>query len=140
MLAYPYGIYQYIFLVVFFIHPTHIYIGIYYEFYHCAFMGVLLYLTSLIYWINPLLNSNRRIIDIIVAKLSITYHVYLSLYSKNKIYTTFPMLFGISLYYFSFYLCKINFIKTAAFSHAMLHIIISISASITYIDLKKIDN
>lgn len=137
MLAYPYGIYQYIFCISFLVHPTHIYMAIYYEVYYCAFMGMILYITSLMYWINPIINSKRQFIDIIVARFSIVYHVYLSLFTNNKMNTTLPMLIGISLYFFSFYLYNINFIKSAAFCHCLLHILVSIGASTTY---KKIDN
>lgn len=140
MLAYPVGIYQYIFLTALFIHPTHIYMGFYYEMNHCGYMGIALYATSLMYWINPLMNSHRRTLDMLVAKSSIIYHFYLSLYTENQNLTTLPIAIGSGLYYLSFYLYDLKYIKCAALCHCFLHSFVSIGASLTYYDYYKKQN
>ena len=137
MLAYPFGIYQYIFLTALFIHPTHIYTGFYYEMNHCAYMGIALYATSLMYWINPTMHSSRRTLDMIVAKSSILYHFYLSFYTEKHMLTFLPIAMGSGLYYMSFYLVKLKYIKIAAFCHCMLHAFVSFGASMTYMDYYK---
>jgi hypothetical protein len=98
-LGYPDGIYQYIFNTALFVHPTHIHTGFYYGMNKCGVMGLALYTTSLNYWRYPLMNSTRRTIDMIVAKSSIAYHLYLSLYTSNKFITTLPISAGSGLYF-----------------------------------------
>jgi hypothetical protein len=133
-LAYPDGIYQYIFNIALFTHPSHIYAGFYYGMNVCGIMGLSLYATSLNYWRYPLLNSTRRKIDMIVAKSSIAYHLYLSFYSTNKLVTTLPISVGSGLYFFSLYLEKKKYIKTAALCHCLLHLFVSAGASFLYRD------
>ena len=135
MLAYPFRVYQYIFFTALFLHPSHIYTGFYYGMNHCAYMGIALYATSLTYWINPLMNSRRRTIDMIVAKSSIAYHIYLSFYTQNKFITTLPMSIGCGLYGLSFYLYHLQFIKCVAACHCLLHALVSFGASMTYMDI-----
>jgi hypothetical protein len=103
-LAYPHGIYQSIFYTALFLHPTHIYVGFACGMTSCALMGVALYATSLNYWRHPVMSSRRRTIDTVVAKTSIAYHIYLSVYTTNRGVTTLPLLTGSGLYVASFYL------------------------------------
>ena len=133
-LGYPDGIYQYIFNTALFVHPTHIYTGFYYGMRSSGIMGIALYATSLNYWKYPLLNSYRRTIDMIVAKSTIAYHFYLSLYTTNKLFTTLPICVGSGLYFVSIYLEKKKYTKIAAFCHCLLHTLVSIGASFTYRD------
>jgi hypothetical protein len=134
-LGYPDGIYQWIFKTAFIVHPTHIYTGFHYGMNSCGIMGLALYTTSLNYWINPLLNSRRRTIDMIVAKSTIAYHFYLSLYTTNRYLTTLPISVGSGLYFASIVLEKNKkYVKTAAIMHCLLHILVSIGASFTYRD------
>ncbi len=133
-LGYPDGIYQYIFNTALFVHPTHIHTGFYYGMNKCGVMGLALYATSLNYWRYPLMNSTRRTIDMIVAKSSIAYHLYLSFYTSNKLITTLPMSIGSGLYFVSLYLDKKKYVKSAALCHCLLHILVSIGASLTYRD------
>jgi hypothetical protein len=134
ILSCPEGIYQYIFYTSLFIHPTHIYTGFYYGMNKCGFMGVGLYFTSLNYWRYPVINSYRRTIDLIVAKSSIAYHLYLSLFTKNKLITTLPISIGSGLYFIGCYLGNKKYVKTSAFFHCLLHLFVSIGASLTYRD------
>jgi len=133
-LSYPDRIYQCIFNTALFLHPIHIYTGFYYDMNICGLMGGALYATSLNYWRYPLINSYRRTIDIIVAKSSISYHLYLSLYTTNRWITTIPILFGSSFYFFSLYLYKKKYVKSAAFCHCLLHLFVGVGASLTYRD------
>jgi len=134
VLGYPDGIYQYIFRTALFVQPTHIFTGFYYGMNHCGLMGIALYITSLNYWRYPLLNSYRRTVDMMVAKSSIAYHLYLSIYTSNKFITTLPICVGSGLYFVSLYLEKKKYIKTAAMCHCLLHTLVSIGASFTYRD------
>ena len=133
-LTYPDGIYQYIFKITLLIHPTHIYTGFYYKMNICGLMGLLLFATSLNYWRDPLVNSTRRTVDMVVAKSSIAYHLWLSLYTYNKLITTLPISVGSCLYFFSFYLNDKKYVKSAALCHCLLHTFVSIGASLTYRD------
>jgi hypothetical protein len=80
------------------------------------------------------MNSYRRTIDMIVAKSSISYHLYLSLYTTNKWITTLPISLGSGLYFVSLYLDKKKYVKSAAFCHCLLHLLVSVGASLTYRD------
>ena len=133
-LGYPDGIYQYIFNTAFFVHPTHIYTGFYYGMTKCGIMGLALYTTSLNYWKYPLIDSLWRKIDMVVAQSTIAYHFYLSLFTSNKLLTTMPISVGSGLYFVSLYLDKKKYVKCAALCHALLHIFVSIGASLTYRD------
>ena len=133
-LGYPSGIHEYIFYTALFIHPTHIYCGFLLGMNLCAIMGVTLYATSLNYWRNPVMSSYRRTVDTIVAKSSIAYHIYLSVYTTNRFLTTLPFLTGSGLYLVSFYLYKKKNVKSAAFCHCLLHTLVSVGASFTYKD------
>jgi hypothetical protein len=138
-LGYPPGIYQSIFYTALFIHPSHIWAGFYYEMTSCALMGVALWATSLNYWRHPVIRSRRRTIDMIVAKSSIAYHLYLSLHTTNRVLTTLPILTGSGLYVASFYLYEKKYVKSAAVCHCLLHALVSIGASMTYIDYHSQD-
>jgi hypothetical protein len=133
-LAYPPGIYQSIFYTALCLHPTHIYVGFACGMTSCALMGVALYATSLNYWRHPVMSSRRRTIDTVVAKTSIAYHIYLSVYTTNRSLTTLPLLTGSGLYVASFYLYQKKYVKSAAVCHCLLHVLVSIGASMIYKD------
>ena len=133
-LGYPSGIYQSIFYTALFIHPTHIWVGFSCGMTSCALMGVALLATSLNYWRYPVICSRRRTIDMVVAKSSIAYHIYLSLYTTNRMHTTLPFLTGSGLYFASFHLYEKKYVKSAAVCHCLLHALVSLGASMTYKD------
>lgn len=133
ILSYPHGIYQKIFYTTLFLHPIHISSAFYYNNPHCGWMGILLYMTSLNFWRYPEMNSYSKMIDCIVARGSIGYHVYLSFYTSNKSITTLPMLAGISFYVVSTHLYLTNK-RYAAYCHCLLHILVSMGAIFTYRD------
>lgn len=47
----------------------------------------------------------------VVAKSSIAYHLYLSLYTTNRVSTTLPILTGSGLYVASFYLYEKKYVN-----------------------------
>jgi len=83
---------------------------------------------------NPVMSSYRRTVDAFIAKSSIVYHIYLSFYTRNWFLTTLPFLTGTGLYFVSFYLYDKKYVKGAAFCHCLLHLFVSIGASLTYKD------
>jgi len=84
-LGYPDGIYQYFFNICF-LHPINICAGFYYKNPIGGTMGLALFGTSLNYWRYPLITSYRRKMDIVVAFVSVSYHIYLSLLTKTNYY------------------------------------------------------
>lgn len=133
-LAYPPGIYPSIFYTALFLHPIHIYVGFSCGMNACALMGVALYATSLNYWRHPVMSSRRRTIDMVVAKSSIAFHIYLSVYTTNRMLTALPMSLGCSLYFASLYLYQKKYVKSAAFCHCLLHALVGMGAALTYKD------
>ena len=133
-LSMPEGIYQYIFTTALLLHPTHIYAGFYYGMKRCGIMGLALYATSLNYWRYPLIKSMRRKVDMIVAHSTIAYHLYLSLYATNKLQTMVPLFVGSSMYGCSLFFSKKMWHKTSAFCHWLLHVLVSVGATLTYRD------
>jgi len=136
-LAYPPGLYQYVFATSFF-QLQHIYFAIKYCCYDCAFMGVGLFGTSLVYWYKPLANSWRRTIDMWTAHSTIAYHTYLALTrTTNPILCGTIMIGGASMYPLSLMLMRNGFdVKWGVAAHCLLHIITSIGASTTYAHIK----
>jgi len=130
LLAYPKGIYNWIFNVCF-IHIIYILFAFYNELYLCGFLGIALFTTSLNYWKYPILNSYRRYIDIIVAIIAISYHYYLSII-KNNLFATLIMSLGILMYPLNHYLYNNNYIKQSVVCHCLLHILNSLGACYIY--------
>jgi len=133
-LAFPDGIYQWV-QTICFVHPIHITFGFYYEMYLCAMMGIALFYTSFKYWQNPITPSFERNRDMICVFTIVPYHYYLSLYTTNNILCTSIGVTGILMYPLSLYLQHIhNYIKQAAICHCLLHVFVSVSASLIYQD------
>jgi hypothetical protein len=138
-LAYPDGVYQYIFYTCF-LHPVSISAAFYYGNITAGILSIILSSTSFMYWYKPLMNSYRRYIDITSACFVVLYHLYISLYTKKKIICAGLILFGISMYPFSIYLFKLNKIKSAAICHCLIHILCSLGALLTYYDYNSQSN
>jgi hypothetical protein len=134
LLSYPEGIYNWIFLVCF-IHPIHILCALYYKFYLCCFIDILLFITSLNHWKYPLLNSTKRYVDIYTSIIAISYHYYLSIINYILI-SIILMSIGILLYPLNTYLYNHNYVKFSAVCHCLLHIVISLGACFIYIYLE----
>ncbi len=135
ILGYPNGIYQYIYNIALVLHPFHIYYAFHYKMPECGIFGLILYGTSLNYWRYPRIGSWRRSLDMVVAKSAIAYHLYLSLFTSNKLITTLPIEIGSSLYFISYHLHKKHYHKIAAGMHCILHALVSFGAIFTYSDL-----
>ena len=132
LLAFPDGIYQWIFTISF-LHPIHIILGFYYEMYLCGTMGIILFGTSVNYWYLPSITSFARYIDMTVAFTIVPYHLYLSFFTDNKIICTGFLIIGISMYPLSLFLQhKLNYIKRAALCHCLLHFFISTGVCFVY--------
>ncbi len=132
-LAYPDGIYQYILKMCFF-HPINIIAGFYYGNPIGGTMGLVLCMTSINYWRNPLMNSARRYIDMAIAFIAVPYHIYLSLFTTDKLLCAGTIILGALAYPFSIWLEQKKYIKTAAFFHCVLHGLVIAGATLTYRD------
>ena len=137
-LAYPCGLYQYVFAVSFF-QLQHIYFAMRYGHRECAIMGIGLFGTSLVYWYNPCINSWRRTIDMWTAHSTIAYHAYLALTrTRNPMLCGSLIAAGASMYPLSLMLMRNGFdVKWGVAAHCLLHIIVSIGASTTYAHMHK---
>ena len=134
-LGYPDGLYQYIYKMCF-LHPINIFAGFYYGNPIGGAMGVALFVTSLNYWRYPLVKSYRRTIDMVVAFISVPYHIYLSSKTTNKLLCMGPLVFGSVMYPVSIFLCKYKYFGTGAFCHCFLHLSVIAGVSFTYWDLQ----
>lgn len=133
-LAFPDGIYQLVHTTCY-IQLIHITVGIYYEMYLCALMGLVLFGTSFNYWRNPIIPSFARNVDMVCVFTLLPYNSYLFLYTTNKLVCIGLSATGIILYPTSLYLQhKHNYIEAAAICHCLLHMFLSLSACFTYQD------
>jgi len=130
-LIFPKKEYNLVFKTCFF-HINHIIFAFYYEMYFCGYIDIILFGTSLNYWRYPLNISIRRYIDITWVSISISYHLYLSLYLKTLL-STMIILNGIFMYPLSnYYLYIDKNYKYSAYLHSLLHVFCSIGACILY--------
>jgi len=134
-LGYPDGLYQYIYKMCF-LHPINICAGFYYGNPIGGAMGLALFGTSLNYWRYPLVKSYRRTIDMVVAFISVPYHIYLSSKTTNKLLCMGPLIFGSAMYPVSILLTKYNYTGTGALCHCLLHLSVIAGVSFTYRDLR----
>ena len=132
-LSYPDGLYQKI-LKMCALHPINIIAGFYYGNKIGGTMGILLMASSINFWRNPLLKSRRRFADMAIAFISVPYHVYLSLFTENKLLSAGTMICGSLMYPISLWFHKNNYIKYAAYSHCLLHGLVITGATLTYRD------
>ncbi len=139
MLAYPSGLYQYVFATSFF-QWQHIYFAYKYKKYYCMTQGLVLFTTSVTYWWNPLTNCLRRTIDMYVAHSTIAFHAYLAIaHTTNPVLCGSTIALGAAMYPLSNWcvsnkwLIKRGLNQAAGTAcHCLLHIIVSIGASLTY--------
>jgi len=132
-LTYPDGIYQNIFNVCF-LHYINIFAGFYYENPIGGILGIMLFSSSVNYWRYPMINSSRRYIDIIIACIAVSYHIYLSFFTQNRLLCTGLLLLGISMYPFNIWLYNQQYITYSAICHCLVHIFIIMGATLTYRD------
>jgi hypothetical protein len=132
-LSYPDGLYQCILKMCAF-HPINIIAGFYYGNKIGGTMGIMLMASSINYWRYPLKKSMRRYSDMVIAFIAVPYHVYLSLFTQNKLLCAGPMICGSLMYPLSLWLEKHKYIKSAVFCHCMLHGLVITGAATTYRD------
>ena len=128
--------YKYIYYLSYF-HFIHILYGYYKEQYLCAFFDTIVMITSLNYWRLPLLNSKRRIIDILCSVLNVIYHIYLATYI-NDLLIYFFIFFPIIVWFLEFSIkddCIFN-CYLITFMHCILHIFFSIAVMLIYLKIK----
>ena len=135
-LSYPEGLYQYILKMCVF-HPINIVSGFYYGNKIGGTMGIMLMASSINFWRYPLRKSMRRSIDMVIAFTTVPYHIYLSLFTKNKLLCAGPMICGSLMYPISVWLEKKKYLKSAVFCHCALHGLVIAGATLTYRDLNK---
>ena len=132
-LSYPNGLYQYI-LKMCACHPINIIAGFYYGNKIGGTMGIMLMASSINYWRHPLKKSMRRYSDMVIAFITVPYHIYLSLFTQNKLLCAGPMICGSLMYPLSIWLDKNKYIKSAVFCHCVLHGLVVTGTAMTYKD------
>jgi hypothetical protein len=133
-LGYPDGIYQYIYNMCF-LHSINIFTSFYYGQKFCGLLGMMLCFTSFNYWKYPLIKSKRRTVDMVVANIAISYHIYLSFFTKNRVLCSGLLITGSSMYPISIVINdKYKNYEIAAFCHCLLHLFIIMGVSFTYRD------
>ena len=132
-LGYPDGIYQKLFKVCY-IHPIGIFAGLYYGSPLATILSIMLSLTSINYWRYPLITSIRRTIDMIVAFTAISYHIYLSLSTENKILCMGLLILGAMMYPISLVINTYGYHQIGYIFHCLIHVFVSMGAVFTYRD------
>jgi hypothetical protein len=136
-LGYPDGIYQKVFKICC-IHPIGVLAGVYYSSSIATILATvlatMLSLSSINYWRNPLVSSIRRTIDMIVAFTAISYHIYLSLSTTNKILCLGLILLGAMMYPISLAINHCGYHQIGYIFHCLIHVFVMIGAIFTYRD------
>lgn len=132
-LGYPDGIYQNV-LRICCIHPLCILAGLYYGSPLATILATMLSLTSINYWRYPLITSIRRTIDMIVAFTAISYHIYLSLSTTNKILCLGLLILGTIMYPISLIINTYGYHQIGYIFHCLLHVFVTMGAIFTYRD------
>ena len=130
-LAFPDGIYQYVYSHLI-LHPIYIILGFYYNMYLCSIGAIIIFITSINYWKKPVIKSLARKIDMTCVCIIVPYHYYLSFYTTNKLVSSGMITIGILNYPLSIYLQNIQYIKTSAICHCLLHLFVSVGSSFMY--------
>lgn len=99
--------------------------------------------TSLLYWRNPIHDSWRRNLDIIVVSTGITHHICYSITTPGIgpfITRTYLSLIGISLLFYvvsQYYLLYRRSYWPATYTHAMIHLVANIANFVLYYGINK---
>ena len=136
-LGYPDGIYQKVFKICY-IHPIGVLAGVYYSSsvstILATILATMLSLSSINYWRNPLVSSIRRTIDMIVAFTAISYHIYLSLSTTNRILCLGLILLGAMMYPISLVINHCGYHQIGYIFHCLIHVFVCMGAILTYRD------
>jgi hypothetical protein len=125
-LAYPKKYIKYMLFYIVFAHPVPVIYAYINKYYITSIINLFLMFTSLVYWQNPVLTSNRRYTDITMVAIAGSHHIiqfpqYIPIY-----------MFGSSMYCVSsiFHMYKMYILSII--SHCSIHFIISIAAIMAY--------
>jgi len=98
----------------------------YYGLYDLMFFSILIQLSSINYWRNPV-RGMRRNIDIIVVNVSTLYNLYCAYYFEYY-YFVYIVFIGMNSYFVSNYNMRKGNIKSGIFFHFLVHLLPNISA------------
>ena len=104
--------------------------SLYYNLYVCMLFSVIVQITSVNYWRNPV-KGIRRNIDILAVSVACIYNLYNSFYYKYYNFTYYVYL-GINSYFMSAYFKKYNYVRLAELFHFFVHLLPNISASLMH--------
>lgn len=124
---------EYVLYLTLLLHPIHILFAFYYGVEIIAYLGILLYATSIIYWKYPLQDSVYKDYDCIIARLSFLTLIILSICIKNNrwVFTSLSLILaGIVCWFISCYCYDTKKYSFSIIFHCLLHIFVSISALI----------
>ena len=100
--------------------------GLYKRCFHLIFSPFVIFITSQLYWRNPVFYSTRYYIDVYCVKICLFYNIvtvyrYYNFYQKLIYYSI--VLSGVSCYGISNKYCREDNVKLATFFHCMLHLL-----------------
>ncbi len=100
---------------------------------HFAVVPASVCATSLIYWRNPVMNSWRRTLDIVVVFSGLTYQTYYA-FQYTNLAQTYTVLICTSamVYKFGYYLWTCGRVWPATYAHASIHIMGNIGNLLLY--------
>ena len=89
--------------------------SLYYNLYICMLFSIIIQITSINYWINPV-KGIRRNVDILAVIIATIYNLYNSFYYKYYNFTIVVYI-GINSYFMSSYFKKNNYIRLSELFH-----------------------
>jgi hypothetical protein len=126
MLSIDKGYYKYIYYLSF-CHPIHIIITYIRKRYLCCYLNILLMLSSINYWRNPILKSIHHYIDFFVVFLNIIHYLYIYILSPSILLTIILLSIAIIYIIEEYYLTYNNYILITIL-HSLIHILTSITS------------
>jgi hypothetical protein len=110
---------------------------------HFAPIPIAVFATSLLYWRNPIYNSWRRNLDIVVVSAGLTQHICYAVTTPGIdpfITRTYISLIGISIMFYvvsQYYLLYRHSYWPATYTHAMIHVTANIANFVLYYGINK---
>lgn len=104
--------------------------SLYYNLYIFMLFSIIVQITSINYWRNPV-KGIRRNVDILAVSVACIYNLYNSFYYK---YYNFAIIvyIGMNSYFISIYFKKNNYIRLSELFHFFVHLLPNISASLMH--------
>ena len=112
---------------------------------HLAIIPASVFVTSILYWRNPIRNSWRRKLDMVTVTIGVSYQTYYAFgsiqYNSLEILTYIILIgFSAGLYIISNYLMKCGRLWLAAYTHASIHIVANIANIVLYNSIENTKN